>query len=117
MAAIIDKTLTAVPATVHLQAGEIIDLVQTVHSDLGGEPAKITYSLDARTGVHFATAGGPAKSVVVETQLPGTPEVRTDRVSLVEVGDTDMAQVVIQQLIEAETAVRDSVVVGVVDVD
>lgn len=115
MAAIIDQPLAATPGTVSLQSGETIELTQTLHSDLGGEPATITYSLDGRSAVFFATPGGRAKSVSVHTQLTGSPTERSDRVSLVEEGDTAMAQVEIQQTIQAETVVRDRVVVGVID--
>lgn len=115
MAAIIDQHLAATPGTVSLHSGEPIELTQTLHSDLGGEPATITYTLDGRSAVFFATPGGPAKSVAVQTQLAASATKRTDRVSLVEQGDTAMAQVEIQQTIQAETVVRDRVVIGVID--
>lgn len=115
MAAIIDQHLAATPGTVSLQSGETIELTQTLHSDLGGEPATVTYVLDGRSAVFFATADGPAKSVAVQTHLAASPTQRTDRVSLVEQGDTAIAQVEIRQTIQAETLVRDRVVIGVVD--
>ena len=115
MAAIIDESLTATPDEVTLQAGETVELSQRVHSDLGGEPATITYTLDGRTGVFFDTPDGPAKSIEVQTQLTADVVERTDRVSLVEQGDTAMAQVEIRQTIQAETVVRDRVVIGIID--
>lgn len=116
MAVILDRRLAANP-TVAKMPRAAIALAQTIHSDLGGEPATITYSLDGRSAVFFETAGGPAKSVTVgPIQVPANATPRTDRVVLIEKGDTGMAQVKISQLIAAETSVRDSVTIEVVDV-
>lgn len=114
MAVIIDRRLAANPTIATLPRARIV-LSQTLHSDLGGEQATITYSLDGRTAVHFATDGGLSKTVVVEARIPGDPQVRTDTVVLREDGDTSMAQIEISQTIEAETRVLDSVTLEVGD--
>lgn len=116
MAVILDRRLAA-SSKVAKMPKATIDLAQTIHSDLGGELATITYTLDGRSAVFFETPGGPSKSVTVgPVQVPANPTARTDRVVLIEKGDTGMAQVEIRQLIKAETNVRDSVMLGVVDV-
>lgn len=115
MAVILDRRLAASPKIAKMPRATI-DLAQTIHSDLGGEPATITYSLDGRSAVFFETPGGPSKTVTVgPVQVPAKATPRTDRVVLIEKGDTDMAQVEIKQLIKAETNVRDSVVLEVTD--
>ncbi|HEY0511915.1 MAG TPA: hypothetical protein VGH73_08425 [Thermoanaerobaculia bacterium] len=113
MAVVIDETLTAAPAEVGLPSGPIV-LRQTVHSDLGGEPAEITYSLDGRHNVAFQTPQGPAKQVQVSATIPGGETERADTVSLMLDGaGTALGQVIIKQLIQAETKVHDSVTVSI----
>jgi hypothetical protein len=113
MAVVIDETLTAAPALVSLPSGPIL-LRQSVHSDLGGEPAQITYSLDGRHNVAFQTPNGPVKQIQLSVQIPGATTERTDSVALVLDGPgTTLAQVVIKQLIQAETKTHDSVIVAI----
>ena len=113
MAIWIDEELTASPTEVGLPSGPI-DLTQTLHSDLGGEPAKITYSLGLAHNISFQTAGGPAKQIQVNVNIPGSETSRTDTVQLVEIGGgTGIAQVRIKQLIEAENKANDSVVLAI----
>jgi hypothetical protein len=114
MAVILDQRLSASPVKIRLPREEV-DLVQTLHSDLGGpEKAKITYSLDGRTAVFFDTPAGRTKEIVIDVTVPADPTQRTDPVTLVEQGTTAMAEVEIDQLIEAETRVFDSVTLEVV---
>ena len=116
MAVIIDQRLAADPRIAKTPRATIV-LSQTLHSDLGGEAATITYSLDGRSAIHFETPQGLSKTQVFQAQVPADPTQRTDTVVLVEDGDTGMAQVEIRQLIQAETQVRDSVTLEVEDVD
>jgi hypothetical protein len=113
MAILIDEELTASPAEVGLPSGPI-ELTQTLHSDLGGEPAKITYSLSLSHNISFQTAGGPAKQVQLNVDVPGTETSRTDTVQLVETGGgTGIAEVRIKQLIEASNKANDSVILAI----
>jgi len=113
MAIWIDEELTASPTEVALPSGPI-GLTQTLHSDLGGEPAKITYSLSLSHNVSFQTAGGPVKQIQINAQIPGTETSRTDTVELVETGGgTGIAQVRIKQLIEATNDSNDSVILAI----
>jgi hypothetical protein len=116
MAIVIDDSLTASPATTPLPSGPI-RLQQMLHSDLGGEKATITYSLDGRSNVFFQTPAGPSKTVVIAgVNVPGTPTRRTDTVSLVETGGgTGMAQIEIRQTIKAENTAHDSVTLAIED--
>lgn len=109
MAIVIDEELTASPTTVGLPSGPIA-LRQTLHSDLGGEAATITYSLSKSYNVAFQTAGGPAKQIQVSAQIPGDATERTDTVVLIEIGrGTNLAEIRIKQSIAAEIMVHDSV--------
>jgi hypothetical protein len=109
MAILIDEQLTASPSHTKLPSGPIA-LRQTLHSDLGGEPAKITYSLSKSHNIAFQAAGGPVKQIQVNGQIPGGAAERTDTIRLVEIGGgTGLAQVTIKQMIEAENTVFDSV--------
>lgn len=112
-----DGGLTATPTTVSLQSGQVIELTQEVSSDLGGEAVTVTYTLDGRLAVFFRTSSGPSKSLVVQTHVGGDFERRTDKVVLMEEGDTELAQVEIRQTIQGEDGppVNDRVVIGVVD--
>jgi hypothetical protein len=113
MAILIDEELAASPTEVGLPSGPI-DLQQTLHSDLGGESAKFTYSLALSHNVAFQTAGGPAKQIHITVDIPGTETERTDTVELVEVeGGTSLAEVTIKQLIQAENTVHDSVTLDI----
>jgi len=113
MAVIIDENLTASPTRVSLPSGPIA-LKQTLHSDLGGEPAVITYTLDGRHNVVFQTPQGEVKEIQVKANIPGGARQRTDTVRLKEVGGgTGMAQIEIKQLIEAETNVNDMVMITI----
>lgn len=109
MAVIIDRRLVADPSTIRLPRATV-DLLQTLHTDrVKPETAKITYSLDRRTAVFFEVGGQLRKSVVVEgVEVPRKPARRKDTVTLVEQGTTAMAQIEIEQTIEAETTVFDS---------
>ncbi len=109
MAVIIDENLAASPVRVSLPSGPIA-LTQTLHSDLGGEAAVITYTLDGRHNVVFQTPQGQVKQIQVKANIPTGAKQRTDTVKLAETGGgTSMAQVQIKQLIDAETHVNDSV--------
>jgi hypothetical protein len=113
MAVVIDQHLTAAPAQVRLPSGPIL-LRQSLHSDLGGESAQITYSLDGRHNVAFQTPQGPVKQIHVSAQIPGGETERTDTVALVLHGaGTSLAQVIIKQLIQAETKTHDSVTLAI----
>jgi len=114
MAVIIDENLAASPTSVKLPSGPIA-LTQTLHSDLGGEPAVITYTLDGRHNVVFQTSQGQVKQIQVKANIPGSPKQRTDTVKLaVETGGgTGMAMVQIKQLIQAETNVNDMVMITI----
>jgi hypothetical protein len=114
MAVVIDDPLAASPATTPLPSGPI-ELSQMLHSDLGGETAEITYSLDGRINVQFQTPAGPSKTVVLPgVDIPGNATRRSDTVVLEEIGGgTSMAQVEIRQVIVAETTARDSVVLTI----
>jgi hypothetical protein len=113
MAVIIDKHLQASPAQIRLPSGPVV-LRQTLHSDLGGETATITYSLDGRHNVSFQTANGPAKQVrIANVSIPASAGQRSDTVELVLTGGTSMSQIEIAQEIEAETTVNDSVALAI----
>ncbi len=113
MAVIIDENLAASPTRVRLPSGPIA-LTQTLRSDLGGEPAVITYSLDGRHNVVFQTPQGQVKQFQVKANIPGSPKQRTDTVKLAETGGgTGMAMVEIKQLIQAETHVNDMVIITI----
>ena len=113
MAIVIDEELTASPTEVGLPS-EPIELRQTLHSDLGGESAMITYSLSKSHNIAFQTADGPAKQIEVSAEIPGNATERTDTVELVEIGGgTGLAQVMIKQLIAAENDVHDSVTLAI----
>lgn len=116
MAVIIDENLAASPRSVSLPSGPIA-LTQTLHSDLGGEAATITYTLDGRHNVVFQTPQGQVKQIQVKANVPGGAKQRTDTVKLaVETGsDTGMAQVQIKQLIQAETQVHDMVMITILN--
>jgi hypothetical protein len=115
MAVIIDENLAASPTRVSLPSGPIA-LTQTLHSDLGGEPAVITYTLDGRHNVVFQTPQGQVKQIQVKANVPAGPKQRTDTVKLAETGGgTGMAQVEIKQLIQAETNVHDMVMIMIQD--
>ena len=91
-----------------------IGLTQTLHSDLGGEPATITYSLSLSHNVSFQTADGPVKQIQIDVEIPGPETSRTDTVQLVETGGgTGIAQVRIKQLIEATNSSNDSVILAI----
>jgi hypothetical protein len=109
MAVVIDENLTASPASIGLPSGPIV-LRQTLHSDLGGEPAQILYSLSISKPVAFRTQDGPAKQIRLSADIPEGATEREDTVELVATGDIqDLGQVMIKQLIEAETTVHDNV--------
>ena len=110
----IDQLLTATPSEVGLPSGPI-RLRQTLRSDLtGGEPVTITYSLSLSHNISFQTAGGPAKQIRIDADIPGNTLQRTDTVHLVETGGgTSLAQVTVKQLIEAENNVHGSVVIAI----
>ena len=113
MAIWIDEELTASPTEVELPSGPI-GLTQTLHSDLGGEPATITYSLSLSHNVSFQTADGPVKQIQIDVEIPGPETSRTDTVQLVETGGgTGIAQVRIKQLIEATNSSNDSVILAI----
>src|SRR3954453_14566367 len=113
MAVIIDEKLAASPVSVKLPSGPIA-LTQTLHSDLGGEAAVITYTLDGRHNVVFQTPQGQVKQIQVKANIPGSPKQRKDTVKLAETGGgTDMAMVQIKQLIQAETNVNDMVMITI----
>ena len=113
MAIWIDEELTASPTEVGLPSGPIV-LTQTLHSDLGGEPAKITYTLSLSHNVSFQTPGGPAKQIQIEATIPGVETSRSDTVELVETGGgTGIAQVRIKQLIAATNDSNDSVILAI----
>lgn len=114
MAVLIDDPLSASPASVRLPSGSI-RLDQMLHSDLGGEKADVTYSLDGRSNVFFQTPAGPQKTVTIQgVQVPGVATRRTDTVQLVETGGgTGMALVEIDQTIRAENTARDSVTLAI----
>jgi hypothetical protein len=115
MAVIIDENLAASPMSVRLPSGPIA-LTQTLHSDLGGEAAVITYTLDGRHNVVFQTSHGQVKEIQVKANVPAGSRQRTDTVRLAETGGgTAMAQVQIKQLIEAETQVHDMVMITIQD--
>jgi hypothetical protein len=109
MAVVIDENLAASPSSVPLPSGPIA-LTQTLHSDLGGEPATLTYTLDGRHNVEFKTPQGSSKQVQFKANIPAGATQRTDTVKLIETGGgTGLAQVQIKQTIQAETVVHDSV--------
>jgi hypothetical protein len=115
MAVIIDENLAASPVSVSLPSGPIA-LTQTLHSDLGGEAAVITYTLDGRHNVVFQTPQGQVKQIQVKANIPGGAKQRTDTVKLAETGGgTGMAQVQIKQLIQAETQVHDMVLITILN--
>ena len=115
MAVIIDENLAASPTSVSLPSGPIV-LTQTLHSDLGGEPAVITYTLDGRHNVVFQTSHGQVKQIQVNANIPAGSKQRKDTVKLAETGGgTGMAEIEIKQLIEAETQVNDSVTIMIQD--
>lgn len=112
-----DGRLTASPTIVSLQSGQVIELTQEVSSDLGGEAATVTYTLDGRIAVFFRTPAGPSKTLMVQTHVGGGFEQRTDKAVLMEEGDTELAEVEIQQTVQGEDGppARDRVVIGVID--
>jgi len=114
MAIVIDENLTASPAETGMPSGPIV-LRQTLHSDLGGETAGITYTLDGRHNVCFQTAQGQVKQIQINgLKIPGSATERSDTVALVEVGGgTEVGQIVIKQTIKAETTVRDSITLAI----
>jgi len=114
MAIVIDENLTASPAETGMPSGPIV-LRQTLHSDLGGETASIAYTLDGRHNVCFQTAQGQVKQIHVNgLKIPGSATERSDTVALVEVGGgTEVGQIVIKQMIKAETTVRDSITLAI----
>jgi hypothetical protein len=113
MAVIIDENLAASPVRVSLPSGPIA-LTQTLHSDLGGEAAVITYTLDGRHNIVFQTPQGQVKQIQVKANIPAGAKQRTDTVKLAETGGgTGMAQVQIKQLIQAETQVHDMVLITI----
>jgi hypothetical protein len=113
MAIVIDRRLTASETVVNLPS-DAFNLIQTLHSDLGGEQARITYSLDKRHNISFQTPAGPAKQIQVQAQIPGQPTQRRDSVTLVLDGPgTTIEQVMITQVIQAENRVQNSVTLNV----
>ncbi len=114
MAVTIHTRLAATPSTIAFPSGPI-RLTQTVSSDLGGETATIVYDLDRRTNVEFVTPTGTTQELTIPgVQVPGTPTQRVDVVQLVETGGgTQVAQVEIDQTIQAENTRRDSVTLAV----
>jgi hypothetical protein len=113
MAIVIDRRLSASEKVVNLPS-DAFDLIQTLHSDLGGEPARITYSLDKRHNIAFQTPAGPAKQIEVRANIPGQPAQRRDTVTLVLDGPgTSIEQVMITQVIQAENQVENSVTLNV----
>lgn len=116
MAIVIDENLTASPAETRMPSGPII-LRQTLHSDLGGETVSITYSLDGRHNVCFQTGQGQTKQIQINGQkIPGTATERSDTIALVEVGGgTNVAEIVIKQVIRGENTARDSVTLAVLN--
>ncbi|HKI00735.1 MAG TPA: hypothetical protein VKK31_02025 [Thermoanaerobaculia bacterium] len=114
MAIVIDENLTASPAETRLPSGPII-LRQILHSDLGGETASITYTLDGRHNVCFQTAQGQVKQIQINgLKIPGGANERSDTIALVEVGGgTDLGEIIIKQTIRAENNARDSVTLAI----
>jgi hypothetical protein len=113
MGIVIDRKLAASITEISLPSGPVI-LRQTLHSDLGGESAEITYSLDQGHHIAFKTPGNPSKQIHVSVNVPGTPTQRSDTVELVlDGGGTSLDEVTIKQLIEAENDVQNSVVLNV----
>lgn len=117
MAVLIDDHLEAFPNSVCLAAGvpsKPVVLRQTLHSDLGGESARITYNLDQHSQVFFQTPPGQVKKIQVTAKVPQAPAGREDSVTLILASGPGPAEVVIKQVIQAETTVRDSVTLAVV---
>ena len=113
MAIVIDRRLTASETVVNLPS-DAFNLIQTLHSDLGGEQAQITYSLDKRHNISFQTPSGLAKQIQIQAQIPGQPTQRRDSVTLVLDGPgTTIEQVMITQVIQAENQVQNSVTLNV----
>lgn len=113
MAIVIDRRLTASETDVNLPSDEF-DLIQTLHSNLGGEQARITYSLDKRHNIAFQTPAGPAKQIQVTADIPGEPTQRRDTVTLVLDGpSTSIELVMITQVIQAGNQVQNSVTLNV----
>lgn len=113
MGIVIDRKLAPSITEISLPSGPVI-LRQTLHSDLGGEAAKITYSLDKRHNIAFKTPGNPAKQIQISVNVSGTSTQRSDTVELVlDGGSTNLDEVVIKQLIEAENDIQNSVVLNV----
>jgi hypothetical protein len=113
MAIVIDRRLTASETEVNLPS-DAFDLIQTLHSDLGGEPARITYSLDKRHNISFKTPSGLVKQIEVQAQIPGQPAQRRDSVTLALDGpSTSIEEVTITQVIQAENRVENSVTLNV----
>jgi hypothetical protein len=113
MGIIIDSRLRASITDISLPSGPI-DLVQVLHSDLGGEPARITYSLDQGNDVVFQIPGGTSKQIQVNADIPGAATQRTDTVTLGQgAGGISVDQVTINQSIEAENVVEDGVTLNV----
>ncbi len=114
MAIVIDENLTASPAKTGMPSGPIT-LRQTLHSDLGNETVNVTYTLDGRHNIFFQTAQGQVKQIQINgLKIPGSSIERSDTVALVEVGDSDVGQMVIKQQIRGENTTRDSVTIAVV---
>jgi hypothetical protein len=115
MAIVIDENLTASPAKTGLPSGPIT-LRQTLHSDLGSETVSITYTLDGRHNIFFQTAQGQVKQIQINGQkIPGSATERSDTIALVEVGGSDVGQMIIKQVIKGENTARDSVTLTILD--
>jgi hypothetical protein len=116
MAIVIDENLTASPTKTRMPSGPIV-LRQTLHSDLGGETVSITYTLDGRHNVCFQTAQGQIKQIQINgLKIPGSATERSDTMALVEVGGgTEVAEIVIKQMIRGENTARDSVTLAILD--
>jgi len=114
MAIVIDENLTASPAETGMPSGPIV-LRQTLHSDLGGETASVTYTLDGRHNVCFQTAQGQVKQIQINgLKIPGSALERSDTIALVEVGGgTELGEVMIKQMIRAENTARDSITLAI----
>ena len=114
MAIVIDENLTASPAETGMPSGPIV-LRQTLHSDLGGETASVTYTLDGRHNVCFQTAQGQVKQIQINgLKIPGSALERSDTIALVEVGGgTELGEVMIKQMIKAENTARDSITLAI----
>jgi hypothetical protein len=117
MAIIIDEHLSAIPPVFGPPAGgpHTVVLRQTLHSDLGGEAATITYSFDNGQNVFFQTPQGQVSQIQVNVNIPGQATRREDRVTLVlAAGGPAMAEIDINQRIQGtNNAVLDGVALAV----